>query len=217
MSTRPGESPDPFDALRAHVEAYPDTDEVAVTARERGHDLGARPVSPATAATLTVLALMLRARTVVEIGTGAGTSGLALLAGMRTDGVLTTIDIEPEHQRAARHAFGRAGFGAARFRLINGRAAEVLPRLTDSGYDLVLVDAAPTEHPGYLAEAARLLRPGGALVVHGALAGARVADPTARDAATVALRETARTVAADERWTPVLLPVGDGLLVAALV
>jgi predicted O-methyltransferase YrrM len=51
---------------------------------------------------------------VVEVGTGAGVSGLWLLSGMRDDGVLTTIDVEPEHQRLAKQAFTEAGVPATR-------------------------------------------------------------------------------------------------------
>jgi len=140
-----------------------------------------------------------------------------LLRGMRADGVLTTIDTEPEHQLSARRAFAAAAVAPGRYRLINGRALQVLPRLTDSGYDLVFVDAGVSEHPRYLAEAARLLRPGGVVALHGALTGGRVADPAQRDAETVALRETSRQAYEDDGWSPVLLPVGDGLLAACLV
>ena len=45
----------------------------------------------------------------VEIGTGAGVSGLHLFAGMAPDGILTSIDIEAENQRAAKQAFTEAG------------------------------------------------------------------------------------------------------------
>ncbi len=191
-------------------------DEVLHSARERAEDLGAKPVTASAGATLSFLASVMAARTVVEVGTGTGVSGLWLLRGMRPDGVLTTIDIEPEHQRAARRAFSDAGLSSHRFRLINGRALEVLPRLTDGGYDLVFVDAAPADHPRYLAEATRLLRPGGVVVLHGSLAGGRIADPAQRDPATVALRETERLIAEDDRFVSVLLPVGEGLQAAML-
>ena len=65
------------------------------------------------------------------VGTGAGVSGLWLLRGMRPDGVLTTVDKDPEHQRAARQAFTEAGIPSGRARLINGAALEVLPRLAE--------------------------------------------------------------------------------------
>jgi predicted O-methyltransferase YrrM len=153
---------------------------------------------------------------VVEIGTGTGLSGLWLLRGMRPDGVLTSIDVDPEHQRIARAAFVSSGHGPSRLRLINGMGLEVLPRLTDGGYDLVLVDTSPADHPRYLDEALRLLRPGGVLALHGVL-GAGVLDPDAADASTLALREVTQMVRDDERLAPTLLPLGEGLLTAIRV
>ena len=90
----------------------------------------------------------------------------------------------------------------------------MLPRLTDGGYDLVFCDAAKNEYADYLAEALRLLRPGGVVAFDNALWHDRVADPSARDPDTVAIRDVGRVVRDDERLVPVLLPVGDGLLAA---
>ena len=90
---------------------------------------------------------------------------------------------------------------------------EVLPRLTDAGYDLVFVDASPADYPRYLEEAVRLLRDGGIVVFAGVL-GAGVVDPAASDASTAGLREVGRQVRDDDRLVPVLLPLGDGLLAA---
>ena len=137
-----------------------------------------------------------------------------LLAGMRADGVLTTVDTEPEHQRAARQAYTEADIASSRYRLINGAAAEVLPRLTDGGYDLVFVDADKTGYGEYFEQGVRLLRSGGVLAFDNALWHDRVADPGSRDAETVALRELGKIVREDARVIPALLPVGDGLLVA---
>ncbi|MBC8091019.1 MAG: class I SAM-dependent methyltransferase, partial [Pseudonocardia sp.] len=155
------------------------------------------------------------AKAVVEIGTGAGVSGLWLLGGMAADGVLTSIDVDPEVQRAARTAFLAAGYAPGRLRLINGMGLEVLPRLTDGGYDLVFVDAAAGDYPRYLDEAVRLLRPGGVVALAGVLT-AGVTDPDAVDPASVALREVARQMREDDRLVSVLLPLGDGLLAAVV-
>ncbi len=203
------------DAVRDYVEGYLAEDELLATARERGNQLGCRPIAPGGGAALRFLAGALSARSVVEVGTGAGTSGLWLLRGMAADGVLTSIDVEPEHQRAARQTFLDAGFTASRFRLIMGQALEVLPRLTDGGYDLVFVDAAKPEYPRYLEAGVQLLRPGGVIAFDNVLWGGRVADPAHRDPATAALREVSSMARDDERLFPVLLPIGDGLLVAA--
>jgi hypothetical protein len=95
---------------------------------------------------------------VVEVGTGAGVSGLWLLRGMRPDGVLTTwTRTRSTSGRQAGVRRGRVPSGPAR--LIVGNALEVLPRLADGGYDLVFVDAAKSEYGDYLTEALRLLRP----------------------------------------------------------
>jgi predicted O-methyltransferase YrrM len=204
--------------LSAHSLSYAENfvaeDEVITAARARGDEMGCVPIGPAGGATLRVLAALANARAVVELGTGAGVSGLWLLGGMRRDGVLTTVDTEQEHQRAARQAFGEAGIPTTRYRLINGAAGEVLPRLTDGAYDLVFVDADKTGYGDYLEQAVRLLRTGGVVAFDNVLWHDRVADPGSRDAETVALRELSKTVREDGRLTTTLLPVSDGLLVA---
>ncbi|BCK53460.1 putative O-methyltransferase [Nocardia wallacei] len=199
----------------AYVEESVAEDEILLAARERATELGALPVPPSVGALLSMYAQMLGARAVVEVGTGAGISGLWLLDGMREDGTLTTIDSEPEHQRAARDAFRTADIPPARTRLINGRALDVLPRLADGAYDLVFIDAAPLEHPQYVEQGVRLLREGGAILLHNALLGGRVPDTAQRDPATQAVRAATRAVAEDPELTSVLIPVGDGLLCAS--
>ena len=184
------------------------------SARSRAAEVGAVPVSPGTGAALRMLAAVLEARTVVEIGTGTGVSGTWLLRGMRPDGVLTTIDAETEHQRLAKLTFGEAGFGSGRARTIPGEALQVVPRLTDGAYDMVFVDGDKREYPDYRDEALRLLRPGGVVVFHNALWRDRVADPAQRDEETVAVRELGKEIRDSEDLVSVLLPVGDGLLVA---
>lgn len=191
-------------------------DEPLTAARPRGNELGAVPIGSGGGAVLRFLAASIAARSVVEIGTGAGVSGTWLLRGMTQDGVLTSIDLEAEHQRVARETYEKAGFAAARFRLISGRALEVLPRLSDAGYDLVFVDAAKSEYAAYLVEALRLLRPGGIVAFDNALWHGRVADSSNRDPDTVAIRDLLKQIRDDERLVPVLLPSGDGLLAAVL-
>ena len=86
-------------------------DDTLIAARRNAAEVGGvAPVSPLTGATLRFLAAASGARSVVEIGTGCGTSGIWLLRGMRPGGVLTTVDVEPEHQRLARAAYLAAGW-----------------------------------------------------------------------------------------------------------
>lgn len=179
--------------------------------------MGVASVDPATGATLRLLAAATTAKAVIELGTGAGVSSLWLLAGMRESGILTSVDAESEHQRLAKASLAEAGIPTGRARLIHGRALEVLPRLSDAAYDLVFCDANKAENPDYLDAAARLLRPGGLVVFAGALAGGRIAESSARDTDTVAMREFAKTLRDDPRFVAGAVPVGPGLLVGARV
>jgi predicted O-methyltransferase YrrM len=197
-----------------HAETFVAEDEILAAARARAEEVGVTPIGSGGGAALRFLASVLDARAVVEVGTGTGVSGLWLLRGMRADGVLTTVDIEAEHQRLARQTFTEAGIPHQRVRTISGSALEVLPRLTDGHYDLVFCDGDKREYAAYLTAALRLLRPGGVVVFDNALWHDRVADPMVRDDETVAIRDLGRAVAEDERLVPVMLPVGDGLLVA---
>jgi predicted O-methyltransferase YrrM len=196
------------------VASFVAEDGIMAAARERGQELGCTPIEPASGAALRFLVGALAARAVVEVGTGVGASGLCLLRGMAPDGVLTSIDVEPEHQRAARQAFTEAGFPPARYRLIMGQGLDVLPRLTDSGYDLVFIDAAKPEYPRYLEAGVRLLRPGGVIAFDSALWNGRVADLAHRDPSSTALRALGAMVRKDETLIPLMLPLGDGLLLA---
>lgn len=157
---------------------------------------------------LRFLAAALRAKAVVEVGTGSGESALWLLRGMLPDGVLTSIDLDAGAQRAARVALREAGVPAGRTRLIVGRAVELLPRLTEGGYDLVSVGIATTDYPRFLELGVRLLRPGGVIV----FAGVQLAEPDSRSALTQAVRDLVRTIQSDENLVPVTLPTGPGLL-----
>jgi predicted O-methyltransferase YrrM len=198
----------------AYAEGFVPESELLEQARARGEELGCTPVLPGVGAALRLLAATAAARAVVEIGTGAGVSGLWLLAGMPADGILTTIDVEAEHQRAARAVYAAAGIATQRTRVITGRALDVLPRMTDGAYDLVLVDGDKREYPQYVEEALRLLRPGGLLVIDNMLWHDKVADPAARDETTHVLRTLGKTLRDDDALLPALLPVGDGLFAA---
>jgi predicted O-methyltransferase YrrM len=197
----------------AYAEAYPQEDDVLLRARERSMALRLRPVTPAVAATLTVLAAAGQPRAAVEVGTGAGVSGAALLRGMPEDSVLTTIDTDIRALRAARETFREIGT-QPRVRTISGRASLVLPRLSSASYDLVFLDAEPSNTLLYVDEAVRLLRRGGTLIVQDALDQDRVPDPVQRQDSTRVHREIHRMLREDERFVSTILTPGSGLFVA---
>ena len=195
-------------------EGFVPEDDILSDARARATEVGCVPIGAGGGAALRMLAAVLDARAVVEIGTGTGVSGLWLLRGMNPEGILTSVDIEAEHQRHAREVFAAEGVATSRTRLITGRALEVLPRLADASYDLGLADGAQDEYPDYVEQAARLLRRGGVLAIDNTLWHDMVADPAQRDPDTIAIRGTLTALQDDERFVVALLPVGDGLLTA---
>ncbi len=188
-------------------------DEVLVDARARAAEVGLAAMSPGAGAVLNLLATLTAARSVVEIGTGPGVSGVWLLRGMQPDGVLTSVDPDGEHHRLARETFAAEAVPHNNVRLIAGRALDVLPRLADSAYDLVLIGGERAEYDACLDEALRLLRPGGVVVVDHALLRDRVADPAQRDPETLAVRLLGQRMAGEPRLRSALLGAGDGLLV----
>jgi predicted O-methyltransferase YrrM len=212
VKTSPKSAPKP--ASWAFAEDFVEESAPSIEARGRAAELGAPPLSRGSASALTFLAKAIRAKAVVEIGTGAGVSGLALFAGMQPDGILTSVDIEPEHQQAARKAFLAVGIPTRRFRLISGAALNVLPKLSDGAYDLVFIDADKVEYAEYVEQGLRLLRHGGVLVVDNSLWHDRTADPANTDEDTEAIRSALTSVQENDDLIVALLPVGDGLLVA---
>ena len=111
----------------------------------------------AIGAQLAVVAAATSATNIIEIGTGVGVSGLWMLCGAPT-ATLTSIDIETDYQQTAKKAFLDAGIAANHIRLITGRAREVLPRMNEQSYDIVLVDADPQSVIEYVEHGLRLDR-----------------------------------------------------------
>ncbi|MCE0508352.1 MULTISPECIES: O-methyltransferase [Microbacterium] len=182
-------------------------------ARARAHavELGAMPVSTVVGSQIAVLAAATGARSIVEIGTGAGVSGLWLLRGA-PHAVLTTIDNEPEHLAAARQAFADARVPSTRVRFITGRAIDVLPRMNEASYDIVLVDADPEHIIEYVEHGLRLARTGGLVLVPRVLAGGRVADPVQRDEITSAYRSLVQETQESSAVLATVSPAAEGLL-----
>ena len=202
--------------LAAYLARYTEReDEVLRAARARSEEADVPAVPPETGALLRWFARLVKARHVVEVGSGGGYSGLWLLGGMAPRGTLTTIELDPDRQTLAQRAFAEAGYGD-RVRSMLGAALTVLPKLADHHYDLMFIDAVKTEYGEYLAHAKRLLRHGGLLLADNVLWSGRVADATVTDDKTEALRGFNEAVHDDPDWHPLLLTVDDGVLAAVL-
>ena len=187
-------------------------------ARARGVELGTKDTTPGSGAFLRYLAFTLKAQSVVEVGTGSGVGALWLLDGMLESGTLTSIDDEMEHTQIAKLAFADADITQGRYRLITNTVVDVISKLTDRAYDLVVLRHNPEDLSFVISETHRILRSGGALVIDNYYGGGKVSDATQRDPKTVALRDAGKIIKNDsEHWVSSLIPIGDGLLVATKV
>ena len=187
-------------------------------ARARGVELGTTDTTPGSGAFLRYLAFTVKAQAVVEVGTGSGVGSLWLLDGMLESGTLTSIDDEMEHTQIAKLAFADADIAQGRFRLITNTVVDVISKLTDRAYDLVVLRHNPEDLSFFISEAHRILRSGGALVIDNYFGGGKVSDAAQRDPKTVALRDAGKIIKNDsEHWVSSLIPVGDGLLLATKV
>ena len=187
-------------------------------ARARGVELGTTDTTPGSGAFLRYLAFTLKAQSVVEVGTGSGVGSLWLLDGMLESGTLTSIDDEMEHTQIAKMAFADADITQGRYRLITNTVVDVISKLTDRAYDLVVLRHNPEDLSYVISESHRILRSGGALVIDNYYGGGKVSDATQRDPKTVALRDAGKIIKNDsEHWVSSLIPIGDGLLIATKV
>ena len=199
----------------SYAESFIAEDAVKAAARARGVEIGTYDVSAGTGAYLRHLAQLLSAQSVVEVGTGSGVGSLWLLDGMIASGTLTSIDDEMEHSAIAKLAFAQAEIAAPRFRLITNVVMDVMTKLADRAYDLVVYRHNPEDLTYAITEAHRILRSGGVFVIDNFFGGSKVPDPAQRDPKTIALREAGKQIKSDtDSWMSVLITTGDGLLLA---
>lgn len=195
-----------------YAEDYANEPQAIRSARRSAVELGVESVTEATGNQLAVIAGLTRAKAIVEVGTGAGVSGLWLLSASN-DSVLTTIDSEPEYQLAARENFKRADIAASRIRVISGRASSVMANMAEAAYDLVFLDSDPNDLDEVLPLAIALAKPGGAIVLAHALWRDRVPNPTLREDETSAIRSAVQNFSDNEDFLASISLVGDGLLI----
>jgi caffeoyl-CoA O-methyltransferase len=175
-------------------------------------------VSPNEGKLLQLLAEMMGARRILEIGTLGGYSAINLARGMAEDGRLISLEIEEHHAGVARHNVERAGLqGSVEIRV--GDASELLAKVakSDEGpFDLVFIDADKEGYPEYLEWALRLSRPGSLILGDNTIWGGAIIDP--EDDSTRAIHEFNEKIARDPRLSAIVLPLlrerVDGLAIA---
>jgi predicted O-methyltransferase YrrM len=155
-------------------------------------------VSPTQGKLLQLLARMVGARRILEIGTLGGYSTIWLARALAPGGRVTTLEIDPNHGRVAAANLGRAGL-EDRVDILIGPASETLERMVAEGiepFDFVFIDADKQSNADYFRLAAKLSRPGAAIVCDNVVREGRVVDPASGDAAVEGTRRMFDAVAA---------------------
>ena len=163
---------------------------------------------------LSMLSHLMRPRRVLEIGTFCGYATLCLAEGLPTDGLLHTIEIDPEREARIRRYVAAAGI-SEQVRLHIGAALDVLPGLVDEEWDLVFIDADKRSNDAYFEAVIGQVRPGGLLIVDNVLWSGKVLpthEVNSGDKDTPFVRAFNDKMAQDARVEPVFLPLRDGLL-----
>ena len=174
-------------------------------------------IAPEQGAVLRFLVEVLGARRCLEIGTFTGYSSLAVALALPEDGTIVCCDVSEEFTGIARRYWAEAGV-AHKTDLRIGPAVDTLDALLADGgagtFDLAFIDADKGGYPDYWERCVALVRPGGVIAVDNVLWSGDVADPSNQDRDTVVLRQVNETIDADERVTPVMLSIADGMTLA---
>ena len=175
-------------------------------------------VSPNEGVLLGLLAQMVGARRILEIGTLGGYSAIHLARALPEDGALISLEIDERRAEVAKSNVERAGLGG-KVEIRVGDAKVLLARVVEreeGPFDLVFIDADKEGYPEYLEWAMRLSRPGSLILADNTIRGGSVLDP--KDDSARATREFNEKLARDPRLSGIVLPLIreriDGLAIA---
>ncbi|HYO05339.1 MAG TPA: O-methyltransferase [Mycobacterium sp.] len=184
--------PDP-QALDAMLGELLHTEDDVLAAARTAADAAGMPrieVSAQHAKLLSLLATITHATRVLEIGTLAGYSTIALARGVGPGGRVVTLECEHTHAEVARANLVAAGVDA-RVEIIVGAALDTLPRLAvrEERFDMFFIDADKENNAAYVQWAVELATPGAVIVIDNIARSGRVLDPAPDDLQARAVKE----------------------------
>ncbi len=216
-----------WDAVGRYFEAaliQPDSGLMTALEASEAAGLAAINVSAAQGKYLQLLAMSIRAETILEVGTLGGYSTIWLARALPPDGRLVTLEIDPVAIEVARKNIERAGV-AERVEIRTGAAVDSLAALEAEGFgpvDFSFIDADKLNNLAYFEAALRLSRPGGLIVIDNVVRGGRVIDPDSTDPSVIGTRRVVEAIAVEPRVTATALQtVGekgwDGFILARVI
>ena len=172
---------------------------------------GLTALSGVLGGTIAAIASNMSAEAIIEVGTGVGSTTMRL-AEACPDAHITSIDSEADHHVTLRELMSQVPLEPAKLRLITEKAQDVLGKMNDNSYDLVVMDVPPADAKECFDDAVGVCRPGGSILIARALVGGDIADPANRDSGVQAMRQLLAAISDDERVTHTLMPMAEGLI-----
>ena len=191
--------------------------EVLRALRERTRDMtdGQMQITPEQGALMAMIVRLSGARRILEVGTFTGYSTLAMALALPAGGKIVASDVSDEWTAIARQYWTKAGVAdRITLRLKPGR--EVIAELKAAGesFDLMFIDADKSNYDHYYEDGLAIMKSGGLVMIDNVLWDGAVADPSKKDADTLAIRALNKKIHGDQRVDLSMIPIGDGLTLA---
>ncbi|MEI6766642.1 MAG: O-methyltransferase [Bacteroidota bacterium] len=202
--------------IQAYAEAHTDAEDTLLQRLRRDTHLttiNPRMISgPVQGKLLQLLCAMIQAGSVLEIGTFTGYSAICLARGISAEGMVHTVEMNPEFEDMAQQYFNESGL-ADKIKIYIGDAFEVVPDL-DFIYDLAFIDGDKEHYPAFYELVFDRVRSGGYIFADNVLWGGKVLNPGSHpDKETQGIMKFNEMVLKDTRAEKVFLPLRDGLFI----
>ena len=166
-------------------------------------------ISPEQASFMQILLRLSGAREVVEVGTLAGYSAIAMAEALPADGRVRSIEINTRFADFAEQWVARSEV-SDRIEVIRGDGRKVLPGIPEASVDAAFIDADKAGYPFYARECLRILRPGGLLMADNAFAFGELFTEGAVEESVHHLRAFNDEMARLPGVQAIIVPIGDG-------
>ena len=170
-------------------------------------------VAPEQASFMQIVLELAGAREVVEVGTLAGYSAIAMARALPESGRVRTIELNPKHADFAESWIARSDV-PNRIEVHRGPGLEVLPRFASDSADAAFLDADKPSYPAYLRQCLRIVRRGGLIMADNAFAFGELFSESPRDKEVAAMKRFNDLMAREKTLAGIIVPFGDGLWVA---
>ena len=200
--------------LENYCEEYSTSDDMIlkslVDSTMKNEELPHMLCGPLVGGLLQLLIQISNSKNILEIGMFTGYSALKMAQVLPHGGIVHTCELMKKHKQTATKWFSKAGM-LSKIQIHEGPALNTLDNFQAGSFDMVFIDADKANYPNYYRRANSLVKKGGIVVFDNMLWSGEVLDP--KDEDSLAIKETAMLIKKNNRLTPVLLPVRDGILI----